>query len=141
VHDKQKVPSPCLLDFRRLQTPLEVGVANRFDLTGFEADVHKAARLRVRSTRIQLYELAIIDFDKRNRSFAGIREFEGLFEPQAVVEIAGLREIADPKRHVSDPRQARRLGAQRWRAEQHKDQDADFLRSARKILYQGHRKS
>ena len=59
-------------------------------------------------------------------------------QPQSLVEITGLREVAHAKRHVSDARQVRRLGAQRSRAEQRKDQHAELLTIVRQLLYQGH---
>jgi hypothetical protein len=80
--------------------------------------VHHAQGLGIRSARVQLDELAVVDFQEVHRGRAGILETERLLEAQTLVEGCRRMQVGDPKCDMRDAAERERLRAGDRRAQQ-----------------------
>jgi hypothetical protein len=120
VQYEEQVASSKFRSFRGIQADLEIGVAQRLDVMDFVADVHKADRLRILRAWIELDELVVVDLHEELGGLSAFGEFEGLLEPQAFVELAGLLEIGYAQSDVGNPVEVRGLRRQTWGRPEHK---------------------
>src|SRR5579859_1291966 len=107
VKDEKQVASAGFAAAGRMQATHYIFIPERFDVGGFVAEVKQARVLRLVAATVEFDELVIIYFDVRDGRFARISEFEGLFEAQGLVKVAGFLDVGNAKGHVSDSRQRR----------------------------------
>jgi hypothetical protein len=82
--------------------------------------VHHAQGLGIRGARVQLDELAVVDFQEVHRGRAGILETERLLEAQSLIEACRRSQVGDPKCDMRDAAERKRLRGGNRRAQQAK---------------------
>src|ERR1700733_15130539 len=101
-HGEQQVPCTSTFHWSGREAARQVSAIERFEVCGFEAEVHKPDRLRC-LRGIDLNKLLVIYLEERFCGDSIFSERERLLKPKLLVEVTGAGEIRDPEGDMCDP--------------------------------------